>query len=142
MSLNIPILAFSKLLANNGMSPILFLQARYCRGCSTNIFVAYLLIDLVSQWSFVEISSEHLPYQAVRAKELNFENWFASPICQVSHVTCNVSCVTCHIYFPSKVMKLVGGGSVINRATPSSFKDTCFNIILNELICFVGKGSL
>ena len=42
----------------------------------------------------------------------------------MSHVTCHVSCVTCHIFFFSfsdKVVKPVYGGSVINRATPSSF---------------------
>ena len=49
--------------------------------------------------------------------------------CQVSHVMCQVSQVT---FFPRKndnkekkkmdgVVELVGGGSVINGATPSSF---------------------
>ena len=57
----------------------------------------------------------------------------------MSHVTCHVSHVTCHetlffsssIFFLSlyKVVKLVGGGSVINRATPSGFfvLSLCFN---------------
>ena len=42
----------------------------------------------------------------------------------VSHVTCHMSYVQrrnfLYIYFPDKVVKLVGGGSVINGATPSS----------------------
>ena len=42
-------------------------------------------------------------------------------MCHVSHVTCHMSHVT-YIYFFFffyKVVKLVGGGSVINGATPS-----------------------
>ena len=46
-------------------------------------------------------------------------------MCPVSHVMCHVSCVMCHVSEKEKkmekVMKLVGGGSDINRATPSSF---------------------
>ena len=45
--------------------------------------------------------------------------------CHVSHVMCHMSCVTCNIFccynffFSSdKVVKLVGGGSVINGAYP------------------------
>ena len=39
----------------------------------------------------------------------------------VSHVTCHMSCVTKYIYFfLEKKVKLVGGGSVIVGATPSS----------------------
>ena len=47
-------------------------------------------------------------------------------MCHVSHVMCHMSCVTCHvsgviiIYFFLKEVKLVGGGSFINGATPSS----------------------
>ena len=49
--------------------------------------------------------------------------------CHVSHVMCHMSCVMCHIthntcqinYFFYKLVKLVAGGYVINRATPSSF---------------------
>ena len=65
----------------------------------------------------------------VRARELTFwENVHLPPpvTCQVSHVTCHVhmSPVTCHmsnfiyIYFFYKVLKLVSGGYVINRAYP------------------------
>ena len=36
-------------------------------------------------------------------------------MCHVSHVTCHMSCVMCH-FFPVKVVKLIGGGSVINGA--------------------------
>ena len=46
-------------------------------------------------------------------------------MCQVSRVTCQVSRVTCFFYFLkfffNKVVKLIGGGSVINGASPSSF---------------------
>ena len=48
--------------------------------------------------------------------------------CHVSRVTCHVSRVTCHVsrvrfffFFFDKVVELIGGGSVINGATPSSF---------------------
>ena len=39
----------------------------------------------------------------------------------MSHVTCHghMSHVACHIYFFGQSVKLVGGGSVINRATSS-----------------------
>ena len=52
----------------------------------------------------------------------------------MSKVTCHMSCVTCQvqlsnlnffILFLGKVVELVGGGSVINGATPSS---SCTNI--------------
>ena len=36
----------------------------------------------------------------------------------VSHVTCHMSCVTCHIFFFYNVVKLIGGGFVINGAYP------------------------
>ena len=44
------------------------------------------------------------------------------PTCHVSHVTCHVLCVMCHMshFFVDKVVKLVGGGYVINGATMSS----------------------
>ena len=40
--------------------------------------------------------------------------------CHMSHVMCHISCVTRRFVF-YQVVKLVGGGSVINRATLSSF---------------------
>ena len=50
-------------------------------------------------------------------------------MCHVSHITCHMSHVVCHmshvvflyIYIFYKVVRLVGGGSVINRATLSIF---------------------
>ena len=45
----------------------------------------------------------------------------------VSHVTCHMSCVTCHVshlfiyFFFGQIGGFIGGGSVINGATPSSF---------------------
>ena len=42
-------------------------------------------------------------------------------MCQVSHVMCHMSHVNFFlIFFQDIVVKLVGGGSVINGATPSS----------------------
>ena len=49
--------------------------------------------------------------------------------CVTPHVTCHVSHVTCHnyfylyffIFFSDKAVKLLGGGSVINRAYPVQF---------------------
>ena len=64
------------------------------------------------------------------------ENRFISPklsyvtclvsggMCQVSHVTCDMSQVYILIYF-YKAVKLVCGGSRINRATPSCFDKFC-----------------
>ena len=63
------------------------------------------------------------------------------PTCHVSHVTCHVSCVTCNLANIKKqekidkVVELVGEGSVINGAYPSSFefiKTVSFNYSLQE----------
>ena len=46
-------------------------------------------------------------------------------MCHVSCVMCHVSHVMCqmsHFFFSDKVVKLSGGGSVINGAYPSSFE--------------------
>ena len=71
--------------------------------------------------------------------------------CRVSHVTCHVSRVTyrmshvtCHmsrvtfffLFFSDQLVKLIGGGSVINGATPSSFvrkKKNIWSIIFEYL---------
>ena len=42
-------------------------------------------------------------------------------ICHVSRVPCHMSHVTFIIFFADNVVKVVGGGSVINGATSSSF---------------------
>ena len=50
--------------------------------------------------------------------------------CHVSCVTCHMSHVTCHFFFLlDKVLELIGGGSVINGATPSSLKQ-CFQFLM------------
>ena len=65
--------------------------------------------------------------------------------------TCHVSFVTCHLFFffSDKVVELIGGGSVINGATPSSLVKTPpgfgTNIILNKdgfltLVYIYGSG--
>ena len=50
-------------------------------------------------------------------------------MCCMSCVTCHVSCFMCHmshvyfnVYIFYKVMELGGGGSIINRAYPSSLQ--------------------
>ena len=74
-------------------------------------------------------------------------------MCQLSRVRCHVSGVTCHhiffsffssSFFIDKVLVLVGGGSVINGATPSSFKNyLCLGteICIPCLATFFGDGS-
>ena len=71
-------------------------QTRCSRGCSTNTFVTELLIHSLSHSSFVEISSEHLHSQTVRARELKFWEKVHLPppeLCHVKHATCHMSCV-------------------------------------------------
>ena len=41
--------------------------------------------------------------------------------CHVSHVMCHLSHVMCQIFFFYKVVKLIGGGSVINGAYPVKY---------------------
>ena len=86
----------------------------------------------------MKISSEHLHSQIVRARELKIEKRFPSPTCLVSHVMCHVSCIRCPVLRVTcnkvldKVVKLVGGGYVINQATPSSFNKGLFSNILQK----------
>ena len=66
--------------------------------------------------------------QTVKARELTFLEkvhlpqpvtfYVSQVMCHVSHVMCHVSRVTCHIFCEDKVVKLVCGESVINRAYP------------------------
>ena len=63
--------------------------------------------------------------------------------CQVSHITCQVSHVTCNFFFSfHKLVKLVGGGSFINKVTPSSIYISsdqytmCFRLHLGR----IGRG--
>ena len=81
------------------------------------------------------LSSKYHKLQTRRARELRFLRECSPPttchmshvachmscvMCHMSHVTCHVSCVTFFILFFSsdKVVKLIGGGSVINGAYP------------------------
>ena len=78
-------------------------------------------INSVSSSAFSSRYSTNLHSQAVRARELNFfDNVHLPPpgTCHMSHVTCHVSHVTFSYFFFYKVVKLVGGGSVINGAYP------------------------
>ena len=73
--------------------------------------------------SILEISSKYLYSQTIRAGELKFWKKIQLPplvISHVSHVTCHVSGVRCNFFF-YKVLKLVGGGSFINKAYPVWF---------------------
>ena len=81
--------------------------------------------DYVTHSSFVEIFWNHLHSQTVRARELKFPEKVHLPppvMWHVSYVIYHVSHVTQFVFsFLYKVVKLVIGGSFINRATPSSF---------------------
>ena len=70
----------------------------------------------------MEISSEYLHSQIVRARELKLLKKVYLP--HLSCVTCHVSNVAYHVIFLLcfyRLMKLVDGGSVINGANQSSF---------------------
>ena len=83
--------------------------------------------SLSHQSSFSSKYSEHQKYQTVQARELTF--WYNVHLtsgvkCHMSGFMCQLSAVRCdmsHVsvtFFMDKVVKLVGGGSVINRACP------------------------
>ena len=79
----------------------------------------------------------------------NFVTVFTTHVCNVLHVTCHMSlatchksCVTCHIFFFFfffffyNMVELVGWGSVLNGATPSSsVANTKNTIALGTLSC-------
>ena len=79
------------------------------------------------------VSLKHHNSQTVRLRELKYlENVYLPPhiTSQLSRLTCHVSQVMCHMSREEeekrkkkwdKVVELVGGWSVINRPTPSSF---------------------
>ena len=59
----------------------------------------------------------------IRARDLNCGGNVHHPIhvtCHVSHVTCHMSRVTSQLFSSDKVLKVVCGGSVINKATLTS----------------------
>ena len=76
-------------------------------------------------------SSKHLHSQTVRARELKFGEKVHLPphvMCLMSHFTFYMSHFTCHMShftqknIKSKVVKLVGGWSVIKRSYPVQFR--------------------
>ena len=102
------------------------LKTRWSRGCSTYS----LVINWLSKWVSEPIPP-NLP-DIINPKPLelgswNFERMFTPPPCVTCHmsgvtrhmsgVRCHVSSVTCHFLW-KKVVKLAGGGSVINGAYP------------------------
>ena len=90
------------------------------------------LIQRVSQLAFSSKSSKYHKSQTVGGRGLKFWKKIHPPqhiTCHVSHVTCHVSPVTCHMshFFLSwKVVKLIGGGFVINKAYPCQLRDLFF----------------
>ena len=89
--------------------------------------VAGAVLQTPSTDTFYSKSSNYHKSQTERARELKlWENvhTLQHVTCHMSHVTCHMSCVTCHKCFlcVEKVVKLIGGGSVINEPTPSSFQ--------------------
>ena len=95
------------------------------------------LMDEVSNGSLIDSVTDPLwkyLYNTFTSKPEELRSWtfekrFTYPY--LSCVICHVSCVTCHMshviylyiccYFFDKLRKLVGGGSVFNRATLSIF---------------------
>ena len=78
-----------------------------------------------SHSSLVDISSEHLNYQTVRELKVHLPH--------MSCVMCHMPCVICHVSHVicqqknlkkkiDKMVELVDGGSVINKATLSSLQ--------------------
>ena len=65
----------------------------------------------------VKISSTKPHCQTVRPRELTFLENLSCVVYHMSPVTCHMS----HSFSFDKVVKLAGGGSVINEVTPSSF---------------------
>ena len=75
--------------------------------------------------------------ETVRTRDLQFVIYNIHHICHVSRVTCQVSQVNCHescvtnpvpqyfVNFIYKVLELIGGGSLINRALLLFFLLNC-----------------
>ena len=81
--------------------------------------------DRLIHSSFCLESSGHCISQTGRAREVKFKRIFTSNhmsqvTCHMSQVICHVSCVKCQVshFFFYKVVELVLGGCVINRAYP------------------------
>ena len=102
------------------------LQTRCSPRCLTNTCVFHWLTERVSESSFSSKSLNHLHHQTVIARDLNLWDNVHHSLC----VTCLmpgdmcyvISIPLCHVKKFDKVLELVGGESVINRATPSSSK--------------------
>ena len=117
----------------------IYLQTRCSRGCPTNTFVIRWLSDLIIL--FLPIFKTSLlsrrETEILRECSPTTTYHMSRVICHMSHVIGHMSCVLCHMShvmsnfvlnfclkkFVYKVLELISGGSVINRAYPSSF---CF----------------
>ena len=117
-----------------------FYQTRCSQGFSANTFVIHSFINSLISSALSSKSSKCLHSQTLRGRELKFCENVHPPkrvMCHVSCVMCHVSCVMCHVsrvtchvshitcqdflflfFFSDKVVKLIGGGSVINGAYP------------------------
>ena len=116
------------------------LYPRCSWGCSENT----ILVNELSQSVGLFLQNfKNYKSQTVRARDLTFERMFtphnmshvtshvSSVTCHMSHVTCHMTHVICHLQhvmchffsssFLDKVVKLIGGWCVINRAYPSKF---------------------
>ena len=100
------------------------------------------LIYSLSESSFVKISSKHLHSLTVKPKKLKFlkeVHLLPTVMCQISCVKCHMSHVTCHVslvmFFFDKLVKRVGGGSVINGLAESIFFRTKKRIIIVAKSC-------
>ena len=118
------------------LTPTCIYRTLCSRDCSTNTFVADQLIhsiihkDTDRLWKYLQNTVSPKP-QELRGwtfKRMFTPHTVSHVTCQmspvilhVSYVTCHMSCVMLFFYFFYKVVELVGWGSVINRATPSSF---------------------
>ena len=92
--------------------------------------LCHSFIHSLTNWSFFSKSSRHLHSLTVWARDLTiWENVPLPPCvtCHMSRVTSHMSQVTCHLshatiifffFFSFKVVELIGGGYVINRAYP------------------------
>ena len=84
-------------------------------------------------------------WHTIRARYLKKKKMSHPPVCHLSHFICHVTHGTSYVsrvFFLYKVLDLVNGGSVMNRASPSSFILTskklffCKQSNLNKYCCY------
>ena len=89
---------------------------------------------------FSSKTSEHPHAQTIKARDLNF----SENVCLPMLVTCQDSCVMCHVSRFYKLMVLVCGGFITNGPTTSVFflYETILNVYPSKklLLSKIGKG--